>query len=186
MCLPAASQLRAHGGQPHLSPGPVERNRPQHSNRNPTVLPSSRYSPVDSLCFTPSQTCFIPVLSIRFTSRKICCPSFVVVCRCVQNDAELLAAWREGRTGYPWIDAAMTQLREEGWIHHLARHAVACFLTRGDLWQSWERGAEVRAGGHFRREENVHRDACWCRHEAALSRLLDSTHDGALLLLAGV
>ena len=37
----------------------------------------------------------------------------------------------------------MTQLREEGWIHHLARHAVACFLTRGDLWQSWEKGAEV-------------------------------------------
>jgi hypothetical protein len=34
----------------------------------------------------------------------------------------------------------MTQLREEGWIHHLARHAVACFLTRGDLWISWEDG----------------------------------------------
>jgi len=58
-------------------------------------------------------------------------------------DEELLAAWREARTGYPWIDAAMTQLREEGWIHHLARHAVACFLTRGDLWQSWEEGAKV-------------------------------------------
>jgi hypothetical protein len=42
---------------------------------------------------------------------------------------------QEGRTGYPWIDAAMTQLRTEGWLHHLARHAVACFLTRGDLWQ---------------------------------------------------
>jgi cryptochrome len=25
----------------------------------------------------------------------------------------------------------------------LARHAVACFLTRGDLWQSWEAGAKV-------------------------------------------
>ena len=37
----------------------------------------------------------------------------------------------------------MTQLREEGWIHHLARHSVACFLTRGDLYISWERGAEV-------------------------------------------
>lgn len=37
----------------------------------------------------------------------------------------------------------MTQLREEGWIHHLARHAVACFLTRGDLWQHWEEGAKV-------------------------------------------
>lgn len=37
----------------------------------------------------------------------------------------------------------MTQLREEGWIHHLARHAVACFLTRDDLWISWEEGMKV-------------------------------------------
>jgi cryptochrome len=67
------------------------------------------------------------------------------ICRQVpwSEDAELLAAWKEARTGYPWIDAAMTQLAQEGWIHHLARHAVACFLTRGDLWQSWEKGAEV-------------------------------------------
>jgi hypothetical protein len=31
----------------------------------------------------------------------------------------------------------------QGWLHHLARHAVACFLTRGDLWQSWEAGQAV-------------------------------------------
>ena len=59
------------------------------------------------------------------------------------DDPELLAAWKESRTGYPFIDAIMTQLRETGWIHHLARHSVACFLTRGDLWQSWEKGAAV-------------------------------------------
>ncbi|KAJ3174829.1 hypothetical protein HK101_010815 [Irineochytrium annulatum] len=56
---------------------------------------------------------------------------------------ENLKAWSDGRTGFPWIDAIMTQLRKEGWIHHLARHATACFLTRGDLFVSWERGAEV-------------------------------------------
>ena len=39
----------------------------------------------------------------------------------------------------------MTQLRQEGWIHHIARHAVACFLTRGDLWISWEEGMKVQA-----------------------------------------
>ena len=49
----------------------------------------------------------------------------------------------QGQTGFPWIDAIMTQLREEGWIHHVARHAVACFLTRGDLWISWEEGMKV-------------------------------------------
>lgn len=52
----------------------------------------------------------------------------------------------QGQTGYPWVDAIMTQLRKEGWIHNVARHAVACFLTRGDLWVSWEEGMKVRAG----------------------------------------
>uniref|UniRef100_A0A4W4G9Q0 Photolyase/cryptochrome alpha/beta domain-containing protein n=1 Tax=Electrophorus electricus TaxID=8005 RepID=A0A4W4G9Q0_ELEEL len=66
---------------------------------------------------------------------------------CVQipwdHNPEALAKWAEGRTGFPWIDAIMTQLRQEGWVHHLARHAVACFLTRGDLWISWEEGVKV-------------------------------------------
>merc|ERR1711953_492768 len=67
------------------------------------------------------------------------------VCRQIpwDEDEEKFQAWKEGRTGYPYIDAIMTQLRKEGWIHHLARHSVACFLTRGDLWQSWEKGQEV-------------------------------------------
>merc|ERR1711978_522908 len=59
------------------------------------------------------------------------------------DDEEKLNKWKEGKTGFPFIDAIMTQLRSEGWIHHLARHAVACFLTRGDLWQSWVKGKEV-------------------------------------------
>ncbi|CAL8094569.1 unnamed protein product [Orchesella dallaii] len=59
------------------------------------------------------------------------------------DNPEYFQAWKEGRTGYPYIDAIMTQLRTEGWIHHLARHSVACFLTRGDLWQHWEKGQEV-------------------------------------------
>ncbi|XP_060784235.1 cryptochrome-2 [Neoarius graeffei] len=66
---------------------------------------------------------------------------------CVQipwdQNPEALAKWAAGRTGFPWIDAIMCQLRQEGWIHHLARHAVACFLTRGDLWISWESGMKV-------------------------------------------
>lgn len=60
-----------------------------------------------------------------------------------QRNDEYLEAWTHGRTGYPFIDAIMRQLRQEGWIHHLARHAVACFLTRGDLWISWEEGQKV-------------------------------------------
>eukprot|EP00899_Mesostigma_viride_P013301 jgi/Mesvir1/21972/Mv08637-RA.1 len=67
------------------------------------------------------------------------------ICRQIpwDNDPELMAAWNEGRTGYPWIDAVMAQLRTQGWIHHLARHSVACFLTRGDLFQYWVPGRKV-------------------------------------------
>jgi cryptochrome len=56
---------------------------------------------------------------------------------------EWLQRWKSGRTGFPWIDALMRQLKTEGWIHHLGRHAVACFLTRGGCYIHWERGAEV-------------------------------------------
>ena len=52
-------------------------------------------------------------------------------------------AWKNAKTGYPFIDACMMQLKKEGFMHHLARHAVACFLTRGDLWCSWELGVKV-------------------------------------------
>lgn len=51
--------------------------------------------------------------------------------------------WKFGRTGFPWIDALMRQLRREGWIHHLGRHAVASFLTRGGCYIDWMRGADV-------------------------------------------
>lgn len=51
--------------------------------------------------------------------------------------------YKIGVTGFPWIDALMRQLRQEGWIHHLGRHSVACFLTRGGCYIHWERGADV-------------------------------------------
>ena len=59
------------------------------------------------------------------------------------TNPEALAKWAEGRTGFPWIDAIQTQLRVEGWIHQIARHATICFLTRGTLWLSWEEGMKV-------------------------------------------
>lgn len=59
------------------------------------------------------------------------------------DDEAFLEAWQLGKTGFPFIDACMRQLRTTGYLHHLARHAVSCFLTRGDLWVSWEKGAAV-------------------------------------------
>ncbi len=51
-----------------------------------------------------------------------------------------LEAWREGRTGYPLVDAAMRQLAAEGFMHNRARMVVASFLTK-DLYVDWRQGA---------------------------------------------
>ncbi|MEU8940809.1 MULTISPECIES: cryptochrome/photolyase family protein [Streptomyces] len=49
-------------------------------------------------------------------------------------------AWKEGRTGYPVVDAAMRQLREEGWMHNRGRLLTASFLTK-TLYVDWRIGA---------------------------------------------
>ena len=52
---------------------------------------------------------------------------------------ELFAAWCEGRTGYPLVDAAMHQLAQTGYMHNRLRMVVASFLTK-DLGLDWRRG----------------------------------------------
>ncbi|XP_033101937.1 cryptochrome-1-like [Anneissia japonica] len=59
------------------------------------------------------------------------------------DDDESYQKWVQGKTGFPWIDAIMIQLHKEGWIHQVCRHAVSSFLTRGDLWISWEKGFDT-------------------------------------------
>ena len=49
-------------------------------------------------------------------------------------------AWTHGRTGYPFVDAGMRQLRETGWMHNRVRMVVASFLVK-DLHLPWQRGA---------------------------------------------
>ncbi len=56
-----------------------------------------------------------------------------------EDDEEALAAWQEGRTGYPVVDAAMRQLRTQGWMHNRGRLIVGSFLTK-DLHIDWRRG----------------------------------------------
>jgi len=48
-------------------------------------------------------------------------------------------AWCEGRTGYPFVDAAMRQLIQEGWMHNRTRMVVASFLVK-DLHLEWQLG----------------------------------------------
>ena len=60
-----------------------------------------------------------------------------------EYDQEKMDAWQNGQTGFPLIDSMMRQLSTTGWMHHLGRHAVSCFLTRGQLWQHWKFGRDV-------------------------------------------
>jgi len=56
-----------------------------------------------------------------------------------REDPAGFAAWSEGRTGYPLVDAAMRQLNQTGWMHNRARMIVASFLTK-DLLIDWRAG----------------------------------------------
>ncbi|HMY81068.1 MAG TPA: deoxyribodipyrimidine photo-lyase [Candidatus Absconditabacterales bacterium] len=47
-----------------------------------------------------------------------------------QHNPHLLEARKTGQTGYPIIDAAMIQLKQENWMHNRARMIVASFLTK--------------------------------------------------------
>lgn len=57
--------------------------------------------------------------------------------RTAREDVE---AWRAGRTGYPIVDAAMRQLRHEGWMHNRGRLLTASFLAK-TLYVDWRVGA---------------------------------------------
>jgi deoxyribodipyrimidine photo-lyase len=61
------------------------------------------------------------------------------------DPGERFDAWRDGRTGYPIVDAGMRQLRAEGWMHNRVRMIVASFLVK-DLHIEWQHGAR-----HFMR-----------------------------------
>ncbi|SHE39828.1 deoxyribodipyrimidine photo-lyase [Vibrio gazogenes] len=53
--------------------------------------------------------------------------------------SESLVRWQQGMTGYPFVDAAMRQLNQTGWMHNRLRMVVASFLTK-DLHLDWREG----------------------------------------------
>ncbi|MEV0780665.1 deoxyribodipyrimidine photo-lyase [Streptomyces sp. NPDC050428] len=60
--------------------------------------------------------------------------------RSEESAGEEIEAWKAGRTGYPVVDAAMRQLRHEGWMHNRGRLLTASFLTK-TLYVDWRVGA---------------------------------------------
>jgi deoxyribodipyrimidine photo-lyase len=57
------------------------------------------------------------------------------------DDPDALEAWKQGRTGFPFVDAGMRQLNSEGWIPNHVRLVVASFLIKqlGIDWREGER-----------------------------------------------
>ena len=56
-----------------------------------------------------------------------------------RDDQGGLAAWQQGRTGYPMVDAGMRELWHTGWMHNRVRMIVASFLVK-HLQIDWRRG----------------------------------------------
>jgi deoxyribodipyrimidine photo-lyase len=57
-----------------------------------------------------------------------------------RRDDQALHAWKDGKTGYPLVDAGMRQLQREGWMHNRARLVTGSFLTK-HLYLDWRAGA---------------------------------------------
>jgi len=57
-----------------------------------------------------------------------------------RRDPAALAAWQQGRTGYPIVDAGLRELWATGWMHNRVRMVVASFLIK-DLLLDWRQGA---------------------------------------------
>jgi len=54
-------------------------------------------------------------------------------------DEDQFKSWCEGKTGFPIIDAAMRQLKHEGWMHNRLRMVVAMFFSK-NMFHDWRLG----------------------------------------------
>jgi deoxyribodipyrimidine photo-lyase len=72
-----------------------------------------------------------------------------------QRDVAQIAAWREGRTGLPLIDASMRCLEATGYINFRSRAMLVSFLCH-HLWQDWQTGAAHLASLFLDFEPGIH------------------------------
>ncbi len=74
-------------------------------------------------------------------------------------DAERMAAWEEGRTGYPFVDAAMRYLNATGWINFRMRAMLMSFASY-DLWLPWQESGLSLARKFVDYEPGIHWPQC--------------------------
>lgn len=61
-----------------------------------------------------------------------------------EENTELIAAWKDGQTGYPLIDAGIEAVKETGYLNFRMRAVLVSFLCH-QLWQDWQAGAAFLA-----------------------------------------
>ncbi len=75
------------------------------------------------------------------------------------RNAERLTAWREGQTGYPFIDASMRYLNATGWINFRMRAMLMSFASY-DLWLPWQESGAALARKFIDYEPGIHWSQC--------------------------
>jgi deoxyribodipyrimidine photo-lyase len=75
------------------------------------------------------------------------------------GDPKRLAAWSEGRTGYPFVDAAMRYLNATGWINFRMRAMLMSFASY-DLWLPWQDSGLALARKFIDYEPGIHWPQC--------------------------
>ena len=76
-----------------------------------------------------------------------------------EADAERLAAWCEGRTGVPFVDACMRALRAHGWINFRMRAMLMSFASY-NLWLPWRDSGLHLARQFVDYEPGIHWSQC--------------------------
>jgi deoxyribodipyrimidine photo-lyase len=152
---PGTSRLSAHLAFGELSPGAVLAAVEEHlagASREPASLPDT-----GALAFVRQLYWreFAGYLLHHFphTATRPLRPEFDAMPWA--EDPAGLAAWRDGLTGYPIVDAGMRELAATGWMHNRVRMLAASLLTKDLLvpWQTgercfWERLVDADAGSN--------------------------------------
>ncbi len=68
---------------------------------------------------------------------------------------EYQTAWREGKTGYPLVDACMRCLKETGYLNFRMRAMVVSFFTH-NLWQPWQEASAYLSSLFLDFEPGIH------------------------------
>ena len=76
-----------------------------------------------------------------------------------EGDGERLAAWCEGRTGVPFVDACMRALRAHGWINFRMRAMLMSFASY-NLWLPWRDSGLHLARQFVDYEPGIHWSQC--------------------------